>query len=433
MRVIKQTTLAYEPFNKSLPYLTKDDGSGKFMQSDYSGEEYLTENRTLSIKLKQVIEFERTIASLNSTDLILHQFEALLKRLIRFKEINFFAQKDNKIFPYLKPVSERTKLFINKTFSAEVLNKIFTIGVPKLFNDSFLNNIDGSKSFYLIIPVLEENKDKKLFTILMPLNKNIEDSEEIYIIRLCLQIVLSKIEFLLKQEELNKSLTEMQAYQSKLANDYKLSAIGELTSGIVEEILSPLQVILSTTEFLRNENEYADTEALDTINNQVRKVKTAINSLVKFAGNNDSKFKVQPCQINELLRELYNVINSSLKNDNYECILDLEENLPPILSQPNEIQQLLTNVFTLLRKNKSQGGGIFIQTRFKEEKVVIRLLTTDYAEELNSEAAKKNPDISLKIINNILVKHEGKLFIDSNKSKGTIVILTFPIKRKIGR
>ncbi len=433
MRVIKQATLSYEPFNKSLPYLTKTEGNGEYRQSYYSGEEYSNENRSLSAKLKQVVDFERTISGLKSADLILHQFEALLKRLIRYKDINFFVQKNNRLVSYLKPISERTKLFIDKTFSAESLNKFFAADMPKLFNDIFINNIDGAKSFYLLIPVLEENKDKKLFTILMPANKNLEDSEEIFIIRLCLQIVLSKIEFLLKQEELNKSLAEMQAYQSKLANDYKLSAIGELTSGIVEEILSPLQVILSTTEFLRNEDEYSDNEALDTINNQVKKVKTAINSLVRFAGNNDSKFKVQPCRINDLLKEFYNVINSSLKNDNYECILDLEESLPPVLSQPNEIHQLLTNVFTLLRKSKSQGGGIFIQTRFKEEKVIIRLLSTDYSETLNSESANKNPDISLKIINNILVKHEGKLFIDSNKSKGTIVILTFPIRRKIGR
>ena len=433
MRVIKQKTLAYEPFNKSLPFLTKEEGSGEFREHGYSGEEFYSESPSLSIKMKQVLEFERTISGLKSADLILHQFEALLKRLIRYKEISCFIQKDKKLIPYLRQIPERSKLFIDKTFSAESLDRFFTAGVPKFLNDSFINNIDSSKAVYLIIPVIEENKERMLFTILMPANKYQNNSEEVYIIQLCLQIVLSKIDFILKQDELNKSLAEMQAYQTKLANDYKLSAIGELTSGIVEEILSPLQVVLSTTELIRNDNEFADNDALDTINNQVKKVKTAINSLVKFAGNNDSKFKVQPCAINELLREFYNLINSSLKNDNYECILDLEENLPPVLSQPNEIHQLLTNIFTLLRKVKSQGGGIFIQTRFKEENVIIRVLTTDYIEDLNSDASKDSSDVSLKIINNILAKHEGKLFIDSNRTKGTIAILTFPIRRKIGR
>ncbi len=432
MRVIKKQTLSYEPFHKSLPYLTKENDGG-LRDYDYHGGEYFSEARNSTSKLQQALDFERTIASLKSPDLIVHQFEMLLKRMIRYKEINFFIQKDKSIIPYLKQVSDRTKLFIDRTFSVESLNKIFSACVPKLMNDSFINNIDESKSFYFILPVLEDNNDRKLCTILMPSNKNLDDQDEVDVIRLCLQISLSKIEFLSKQEELNKSLNEMQTYQTKLANDYKLSAIGELTSGIVEEILSPLQVILSTTEFIRNENALSDVDALDTINNQVKKVETAINNLVKFAGNNNSKFKVQPCGINELLREFYTVVSSSLKNDNYECILDLEEELPPVLSQPNAIHQLFTNIFTLLRKDKSQGGGIFIQTRFKEEKIIVRALTTDYIEELNSENAKTDQDVGLKIINNIMTMHEGKLFVDSNKAKGTMIILTFPIRRRIGR
>ncbi len=430
--------MEYESFNKSLPYITKADSRDYFQDSGYQGEEYSYKERELALKLRQVLEFEKTISGLKSRDLILHQFEALLKRLTRCSEFSFFIQIENKFSPYLTAASERTSFFIDNLFSADSLKRFFAAGITKVFRDSFINNIDGSRSSYLVSPVLNEDAERKLFVMQIPAsagkpwNHYPNNYEEIHIIQLCLQITLSKIEFLSKQDELNKSLSEMQAYQSKLANDYKLSAIGELTSGIVEEILSPLQVIGSAAEFLRGEDE-ACNDAVDTINNQVRKVKNAINSLVRFAGNNDAKFKVQPCQVNELIREFYSVVVSSLKNDNYECILDLEENLPPVLSQSNAIQQILTNIFTLLRKSKSGGGGIFIQTKFKDENVIVRLLTTDFIEELSSGTIKQTSDVSLKIVNNIITKHEGSLFVDSNKSKGTIFILTFPIKRRIGR
>lgn len=432
MRVIKQKTSEYEPFHKSLPNLYKEEGGNELRMYNHSSESYY-ETNCLSKKLKYVSEFERTISNLKSPELILHQFETLLKRQIRFKEIYLFNLKDKKLVPYLKQVSERTKLFMDKALNRENLIDLFSTVEPKAFNDSLIYNIDGSKYFYMLFPVPEENSEGKLLTILIPGDKLLNDSDEVYIIRLCLHIILSKINYLNKQIELNKSLNELQAYQTKLANDCKLSAIGELTSGIVEEILSPLQVILSATEFLRSENELVDKEVLDTINDQVKKVKSAINSLVKFAGNNDSNYKVQTCVINELIREYYGIISSSLKNDNYECILDLEENIPAILSQPDLIQQLFTNVFTMIRKSKNQGGGIFIQTRFKDEKVIVRLLTTDYVDELNLDKLKYNKDISLKIIKNLMAKHEGSLFVESNKLKGTMVILTFPIKRRIGR
>ncbi|MDR3627343.1 MAG: hypothetical protein P4L45_10945, partial [Ignavibacteriaceae bacterium] len=219
----------------------------------------------------------------------------------------------------------------------------------------------------------------------------------------------------------------------KLANDYKLSAIGELTSGIVEEILSPLQVISSTTELIRSDDSQVDGEVFDTINTQVKKVKKIINNLLKFAGNNDVKSKVQPCNINELINEFYMLTVSSLSNDKYECITDLEENLPPVITRPNYIYQLLTNIFSMIRSQKGNEGGILIQTKYRDEKVEIKFLTTDCEEDLKQENLRNNKDINLKIINNIMASHEGELFIDSNDTNGTIINLSFPIKRNLGK
>ena len=118
---------------------------------------------------------------------------------------------------------------------------------------------------------------------------------------------------------------------------------------------------------------------IDTINQQVKKVKSIINNLLKFAGNNDAKSKVQPCNINELIKEFYELTYSSLNNDKYECITDLEENLPPVITQPNSIYQLLTNILSIIRAGKGNEGGILIQTKYRDEKVEIRFLTTDIA------------------------------------------------------
>ena len=299
--------------------------------------------------------------------------------------------------------------------------------------DHLVHDIDGSKSFYLLIPILEENKGKGIFSILTPTSSFSENSLEVPFIQMGLTIILSKIEILLKQKELKNIYNELHVYQSKLANDYKLSAIGELTSGIVEDILTPLQVITSTTELLRSEGNYVDEELLYSINVQVKKVKNIINRLVNFAGITDGKLKVQPCSINGIINDFYQVTITSLQNDNYECVLDLEDNLPSVLSHPNYINQLLSYIFSLLKSQKSVGGGMLIQTKYHNERVNIKILSTDYLENIGNENTENANDVNLRIIKNIMEKHEGLFRFETDKINGTVVHLIFPLKRKINQ
>jgi K+-sensing histidine kinase KdpD len=399
------------------------------------------EDKSIVKSIKLVLEFKDDIVKSRTNDQIFALYLELLKRILNIGELNvFFCESDDKVLASLLPVgSERISFFINKVFEKGILKDVVASGKPKIIFDSLVYNIDGSKTSYLIMPLVEEDIDinghtsKEGVLVVSLTSEYRENSVEVSLVQLSLQFVLAQIALGNKQKELKNKIDELQTYQSKLANDYKLSAIGELTSGIVEEILSPLQVITSTTELLRSDDNEIDGEVLDTINTQVKKVKSIINNLLKFAGNNDAKSKVQPCNVNELISEFYELTASSLSNDKYECIMDLEENLPPVITQPNYIYQLLTNIFSVIRSEKGNEGGILIQTKYRDEKVEIRFLTTDYEEKLKQENLKNIKDMNLRILNNIMATHEGDLFIDSDKTNGTVIILSFPIKRNIGQ
>jgi signal transduction histidine kinase len=295
--------------------------------------------------------------------------------------------------------------------------------------DSQVYNIDGSKSYYLIIPFSGKGKNKGLLLALSSYSLN-DNSIGIYSVKISLEMFLYRLEEIEKREELKKAYNDLQVYQSKLTNDFKLSAIGELTSGIVEDVLSPLQVIQSSTEFLRNDNSSGDENVLDTINLQVKKVKTVINRLIKFANTVDAKNKIYPCSLNNIINDFYLMFNSSLKNSNYECVLDLENNIPSLLTNENYINQILANIFYLIKAGNNKAGGIFIQTKCINEKVSVRFLSTDYFETLNKKTQNSLIDINLKIIKNIMLQHEGEIKYESDRNKGTIINLSFPLKRK---
>ena len=435
MRIIKSNTVAFESFHKSLPSLTKTGTLiGGERSSGYKNYKELNQGRSDKL-LNYLLVFEKQIKNSKNFQHVLNEFDSFLKKFLSFKETNICLFDDGKVrlIPVPQNTSARSKYFLNKSAGNGTLEEIFQQGEPKVILDPLVYDIDGSKSFYLLIPVSEEGKNKALLSILVGRTSFTEKSYEIPFIRFGFSLILNKIEYLLQKKELKNIYDELHVYQSKLSNDYKLSAIGELTSGILEDILSPLQVITSTTELLRGDEKSTDGEMLDTINAQVKKVKNIINRLVNFAGISDGKLKIQPCNINNIINNFYLVISTSLQNDNYECVLDLEENLPSVLSHPNYINQILSYLFSLVKSKKSQGGGIIIQTKYQNESVCLRVLSTEYMETLVHEKTNRSPDVNIRIIKNIVAKHEGQLNFETDKTNGTSIQLLLPLKRKINQ
>ena len=435
MRVIKSNTVAFESFHKSLPYLTR---TGAVITADKSagyGYNKSSNDDRYNDVLKKLLEFEKKIKNSKNFQDLINNFDSFLKNFLTFKENNIVLFDGNKVrlIPVSQATSERSKYFINKLIADGTFNKICSQGEPKVILDPLVYEIDGSKSFYLMVPVSEDAKNKAVLSILAARTSFSEKSFEIPFIQMGFMLVLNKIEFLIQKKELKNIYDELHVYQSKLSNDYKLSAIGELTSGILEDILSPLQVITSTTELLRGEGNDTDEEMLDTINAQVGKVKNIINRLVNFAGINDGKLKIQPCNLNQIIKNFYNVISTSLQNDNYECVLDLEESLPSVLSHPNYINQILSYLFSLIKSKNDNGGGILIQTKYQNEYINLRVLSTEYVENLVHEKNGRSGDVNIRIIKNIVAKHEGRLSFETDKMNGTSIQLLLPLKRKINQ
>ncbi len=436
MRIIKSNTLRYEAFHKTLPSIQKAGTTAAvFGDRQFVGEEELpgVAGKGYDVLIK-ILSFIKNIRNISDRISLVDNLRDILTNLLNSKESNIFLfnEEQSSFEPISPNVSSRAKYFINNAFNSGTLNGIYNTGKHRIILDSLVYNIDGTKSFYLIVPFSGRIKNKGLLLVLLSHTLN-ENSSEINLIKICLEMLLSRLELITKKEELKKTYGELQLFRSKLSNDFKLSAIGELTTGIVEDILSPMQVIQSSTEFLRSDNSSKDDNVLDTINVQVKKVKNVISRLVNFANTGDIKNKIYPCSINNLINDFYLMFNSSLKNANYECVLDLENNIPPLLTNENYINQILTNIFHLIKAGNNKAGGILIQTRSMNEKVTVTFLSTDYFEELRTDSEDRMHDISLKIVKNIMLQHEGGIAYESDNSKGTIIKLSFPLKRKIVR
>ena len=425
----KENTLRAESFLSSISDISQ-------VEEEYSKPEYgsseLKQLEKYSYFIQNLMAFEKEIKDDNNVKILMERFQIYLNKIIPVKAVSLLFYNEFK--RELVPIDEEDDLPMVRTMNhfnqqgifTEIYSDKKTMTVPEL--ESY--NSDGPKLFYLIFPVYDDNKNNGILSILTSLNANSISELEKKNINMFLNLLVGKLEKLRLTEKLNETYEELQTYQAKLSNDFRLSAIGELTEGIVEDIVTPLQVISSEVDILKS--DLKNSIELSQIKTQIKKINVVIGRLVKFADVNQKDVKIKPCNLNEIIKDYFHLIKSTLENANFECILDFENELPSILSHPNYIYQLLTNIFSVIKSYKTRKGGIILQTRYKSDNIILRVITTSG---ISDEEIKKGDNVqqnlSLSIIKNLMKKHEGKLEFDSFENSGAALVLKFPLKRKI--
>lgn len=439
MRVIKQNTNTYLSLYDSLKGSSRDESAYNSIRTFDVRNEKARRLKEEKVRTKKSVNYfeiitdcESALHTSNSVSSLTKVLYQSISSIIPADEsgIFMFDEFNVQLNSLDSTISEKSAAFINNIFNDEILDWIFETGKPALIPDIEKYTGSGSKSNFYILPIYENKKNKGLLFILTPISRLDDDSEEAKTIKLLLSLVFPKILVQLQQKSLKSLYSDLQSYQSKLNNDYKLSAIGELTNGIIENILSPMQIIISYADMIGETANSHDMRAVNAIKGQVKKIEGVIGRLAKFSSLNNQPDKLFSCNVNELTNNFCDVIKSSLNNKNYELIVDLDENVPPILTHPDYFNQILSNTFSLLKPKSAIGGGILVQTRFIKDSVNLRVISTDYNKKLTNETDNSS-ESEIRILNNLVKKHEGSLKFDSKQSAGTSILFKLPLKRKI--
>ena len=433
MRVLKTNTLEYEPFHKLLQTISPDDDYENEIRFASGGNEINSSKlvEKYSHMFQNMISFTGEIANLKDPAEISEKFKLALKRILPIKDASLLLfdstfSKLNEVGSNKFAIDE----MMNHYFKEGILNPLFDLQKPMIIPELKSMNNGGPKLNFVIFPIYEDNKKRGLLSILSSIvHKNFTSIDK-QIIQILLTQTLAKVDKIQLKSKLNTTIEEVQTYQAKLSNDFRLAAVGELTEGIVEDIMSPLQVIISHVDLIGDNSNEPEIKKIKT---QISKINTSINRLVKFSSLNQKNVKIHPCNINDSITEYYNLVKSTLENNNFELVMDFEDDIPSILSHSNYIFQILTNTIGLIKSNTKGDGGIIIQTRYKNDQIVLKLVSTANLKSVSDRKQEKlkTVDLNLRIIENLMNKHEGSYEIDSYDTAGSSITLSFPLKRKI--
>jgi signal transduction histidine kinase len=259
------------------------------------------------------------------------------------------------------------------------------------------------------------------------------------------------------EKEVREAYAKLKETQNQLIQAEKLSAIGQLASGVAHEVRNPLGIILQGVNYLENRISAGDQDIFETlgmIKSSIMRADKIINALFDFskAGSMDSK----PEDVNSILEVSLNLVKAKFKFKNIEIVMETKKDIPMISADKNKLEQVFINILLNAVQAMPDGGKIIIRSydkKLEEAKNGIGKRNEDYFKigelaviveiedtgvGIPEENLKKVFDpffttkgptsgagLGLSVTQNIINMHKGLIDIKSQAGKGTKVAITF--------
>ena len=168
---------------------------------------------------------------------------------------------------------------------------------------------------------------------------------------------------------IGRDVTEQNQATALLQQSEKLSSIGEIVAGVAHELNNPLSGVLGFSQLLiQKDVEGKFRHDIERIVDCAGHCQKIVQNLLSFArpGNPERK----PVGLNGILEKTLDLLEPSLHADNIEVEKEITPNLPYVLADFHQMQQVLTNLINnaLQAMSTERGSGkLRLRTRTKED------------------------------------------------------------------
>lgn len=231
-------------------------------------------------------------------------------------------------------------------------------------------------------------------------------------------------------------ITDLKQTQDQLRRTERLAELGTLASGMAHEIGTPMNVILGRAEYLmRRTQEETTKKGLETIIAQVERITKIMNQLLTFARRRPAERR--PIQLKQVVEDGLEVLHERLVRHRIQVEVSLGNTLPMVLADPDQMSQVLLNLFINAIQAMPQGGTLRVGLEPGEG--AVKLIIADTGVGIPKDAlprifdpffttkeAGQGTGLGLTVVHNILQEHGGSIAVESELGRGTTFTLTLP-------
>jgi signal transduction histidine kinase len=238
------------------------------------------------------------------------------------------------------------------------------------------------------------------------------------------------------KHELETVHFELQQNIEHLRKTERLTAAGQLSASLAHEIRNPLASISGAAGILSRgqASEGSRRECLEILTKESQRLNKLLTNFLIFA--RPRLPRLQQVEANDLLRSVTTLAQHATAERNIKLQLKLTAIPEKITCDPEQIRQLLLNLFLNAIQASPEGGVVSMATSLAEGQLVIEV--SDEGEGITGTVAERIFDpffttkttgtgLGLAIAATIASQHAGTLTYKSNSPRGACFLLHLPL------
>ena len=176
---------------------------------------------------------------------------------------------------------------------------------------------------------------------------------------------------------------------------------------------------------------------LDTIESETRRCNEIISNLMQFSRQEKGEFT--DVTVNDVVEKSVGIVDHQLGLQNVHVNMELARDIPEIIGNPNQLQQVLMNLaINAQQAMEPDGGNVDIVTYCDDDKVYISVSDTgpgiseEVAEKVfepffTTKAAGEGTGLGLSVTYGIIRDHKGDIRVERADSGGARFVIELPL------
>ncbi|MBM2824896.1 MAG: NtrC family signal transduction histidine kinase [Dehalococcoidales bacterium] len=240
-------------------------------------------------------------------------------------------------------------------------------------------------------------------------------------------------------------LKKLKNTQEGLIQAEKLTSLGQMAASIAHEVNNPLAGVLVYTQLLTrriNSDKFSKETALDYLAKMERELIRStrlIRNLLDFA--RQSPPTLREVNLNEVLNRAFDLAAHAAELQHVQVIKELDPSLPNPLADPDQLQQVYTNLIINAIQAMPEGGKLTIRSLSQDNELKtevqdsgcgispenIRRLFIPF---FTTKEKGKGVGLGLAVAYGIIQRHQGRIEVQSKVGEGTTFTIYLPLYHK---
>ena len=227
----------------------------------------------------------------------------------------------------------------------------------------------------------------------------------------------------------------------QLVQAEKIASLGRLAAGVAHEINNPLAGVLIYADILMKEIESNEKwrQDLEEIINQTLRCKQIVARLLEFSRQSlDERVLFD---VNEIIGHCVKLLQHQSLFHNIEIIQNLDMDLPQVLGNPGELEQVFTNLMLNASDAMEEKGRITIFSHTNQEEKQVILEFTDTGPGVSPKIREKifepffttkplgvGTGLGLSVVYGVVQRHRGSIEVESPPDGGATFTIRLPME-----